>query len=59
MAIFLDLRPECTRKSNLELASFALYNYLKRQNIGRSHKEIVQVTFTTRKILKNSDAFVV
>ena len=49
---FLDLRSECTRKSNLELASFAFYDYLKWQNIGRSHKEIIQVTKITRKILK-------
>ena len=49
----LDLR--CTRKSNLEFASFALYDYCKRQNIGRSHKEMIQVTKNTKKILKDCE----
>ena len=39
---FLDLRSQSTTKSNLELASYALYDYLIRQNIGKSHKEIIQ-----------------
>ena len=37
----------------MELASFTLYDYLKRQNIGRSHKEIIPVTKITGKILKD------
>ena len=52
---FLDLRSQCTKKSNLELASYAIYDYLIRQNIGRSHKEIIQVTNITRKILKDCE----
>ena len=31
---FLDLRSECTRKSNLELASLALYDYLTLFSLG-------------------------
>ena len=52
---FLDLRSQSTTKSNLELASYALYDYLIRQNIGKSHKEIIQVCNITRKILKNCE----
>ena len=51
----MDLRSQSTTKSNLELASYALYDYLIRQNIGKSHKEIIQVCNITRKILKNCE----
>ena len=50
---FLDLRSQSTKKSNFDLAGYAIYDYLIRMNIGKSNKEIIQVTNITRKTLYN------
>ena len=52
---FLYLRSKTNKKSNFDLASYAIYDYFIREKIGKSYKEIIQVCNITRRALKSCE----